>query len=92
MQLPSRSASVETIQSWLVLQVASHAKVDPTEIDILEPFSRYGLDSLSSVTLVANLESWLENPLPATLFWDYPTIEDLARYLAAEAASLNSVG
>jgi acyl carrier protein len=86
MQPPRRSASADTIQSWLVAQMAAHASMPAAEVDVRESFARYGLDSLASVTLVAELESWLDRELPATLFWDYPSIESLAHYLVAEAA------
>lgn len=55
-------------------------------IDHHQPLQELGLDSLMAVELRnllgGNLE--LERPLPATLVFDYPTVENLADYLMNE--------
>jgi acyl carrier protein len=78
LQLPD----IEAIQSWLVAHLAKIIEVSPAEINIQTPFDRYGLDSVAVVTLIGDLEEWLGRELPATLAWDHPNIEELARYLA----------
>lgn len=55
-----------------------------SEIEIDAPFSKYGMDSLAFVTLSSELEDWLGIEIEPTLGWDYPTIEKMAEYLAAE--------
>ena len=75
---------VTAIQNWLLKELAEKLSVDVEAIDTREPLTRYGLDSIDAVTLVGDLEDWLESELPSTLFWDYPTIEQSARYLVAE--------
>jgi len=77
--------SAETIQAWLVSRLARELRVEPHEIDSRDPFSYYGLDSRTAVTLSGELEDWLGRRLSPTLLWDYPTIEALARYLAQES-------
>lgn len=72
---------IETVQTWLVKQLAEQLSLDPTAIKVSEPLTRYGLDSIDAVTLVGDLEDWLELDLPDTLFWDHPTIEKSAQYL-----------
>jgi len=52
------------------------------EIDVRETFSNYGLDSRTAIGLSGEFERWLGRPLPATLVWDYPTIELMAQVLA----------
>jgi len=47
-----------------------------------------GLDSLLALELRKRLQSAVEHPLPATLAFDFPTIADLARYLAKDVLSL----
>ncbi|MFJ8255110.1 amino acid adenylation domain-containing protein [Streptomyces sp. NPDC094466] len=46
-----------------------------------EPFLALGLDSLAAVDLVRQLERELGRPLPATLFFEYRTIAELAAHL-----------
>lgn len=77
--------SAQEIQDRLVAQVSRLTGLAPEEIDVGEPYRRYGLDSVAVVTVVADLEAWLgcrfrENPLE-----DHPTIASLARYLAEQA-------
>lgn len=78
----ANTTPVEAIQNWLVNQLASQLSLDTSKIKVSEPLTRYGLDSIDAVTMVGDLEDWLELELPSTLFWDYPTIEKSAQYLA----------
>lgn len=71
----------QAIQSWLVQQLAQILSLDTKTINITEPLTRYGLDSIDAVTLVGDLEDWLDVELPSTLFWDHPTIEKSSQYI-----------
>ena len=87
LQNPSSSeseSSVLKIQSWLVEQIADVLSLDPTTIDVKQPLTRYGLDSIDAVTLVGDLEDWLDLELPSTLLWDYPSIEKASAYMVEE--------
>jgi acyl carrier protein len=83
-QRPSHTA--EAIQAWLVSRLIKELKVDPHDLDVGKPFSRYGLDSLATVALICDLEDWLGCRLPDVLLDKYPTIETLARHLAEHSA------
>ena len=85
-QIDLRSA--EAIQQWLLAQLAERLGIAPHDIDIREPFDSYGLSSREAVTLSGELEDWLGVRLSATLMYEYPTVEALARYLAAPAPSV----
>lgn len=82
---PSSSNAVDTIQEWLVNQIAKQLGINAQTIKVTEPLTRYGLDSIDSVTIVGELEDWLDAELPPTLLWDYPTIEKASQYLVNEA-------
>ena len=78
----SNSNSKQAIQIWLVSKLAEQLSLDPNSINVDEALTRYGLDSIDAVTMVGDLEDWLDLELPSTLFWDYPTIAKSAQYLA----------
>jgi len=80
--LERRHRTVEEIQSWLILRIALIAEMEPGEIDAREAFSYYGLSSVAAIGLSADLEDWLGYRLSPTLAFDYPTVENLAEYLA----------
>lgn len=71
----------EAIQEWLLSKLSEALAADPSEIDVREPLSTYGLGSITAVTMTGDLESWLRIELSPTLFWEYPTIEGLTVYL-----------
>jgi acyl carrier protein len=73
----------EAIAAWLVSKITEHLKISNNEIDIREPFSVYGLDSISIVNLSGQLENWLGCRVSPTVLYDYPTIEALAQHLEA---------
>jgi len=78
-----RKISEETIQLWLIKQIASTTGLLHQQIDISEPFSSYGIDSVVAVALSAELANWLGQDIDPTITWDYPTVKMLARHLAA---------
>ena len=84
------SRLVETIQAWMVTRLAEELKLAPAEINIQMPLVNYGFDSIVAFTLTGELADRLGRDLPATLFWDYPTIEILARHLAEELSGVQS--
>ena len=77
-------AAAAEIQRFLIVELARRIEVEPELIDPRQPFERYGLDSLNALRLSAELEARIGCRLPATVVWEYPTIESLARYLAFE--------
>jgi acyl carrier protein len=70
----------EAIRSWLITNIASVVNMDPSSIDVQQTFDNYGLDSLQAVSLSGDLETWLSREISPTV--DYPTVEQLARYLS----------
>lgn len=81
---PVKASPVEAIQAWLVAQIADVLSIDPATIEVAQPLTRYGLDSIDAVTLVGDLEDWLDLELPSTLLWDYPSIEKASAFMVEE--------
>lgn len=51
-----------------------------------QPFTEGGLDSLGAVELRTQLTTDFSVDLPATLAYDYPTVEALSQYIAAQVS------
>jgi acyl carrier protein len=69
------------IERWLSAAFASRLKLD--NVDPERPLSEYGVDSMVAVRMLDRLEQWLNRSLPATLFFEYSTIRELAIALAS---------
>jgi myxalamid-type polyketide synthase MxaB len=50
-------------------------------IELRQGLKELGMDSITSMEMRSQLEKVLETALPATLLFDYPTLETLANYL-----------
>jgi microcystin synthetase protein McyG len=61
-------------------------------IDIQQPLKELGLDSLMAVELRNALGEGLGQTLPATLLFDYPSVEEVTGYLAKEILFLEPAG
>ncbi|MFJ4795995.1 beta-ketoacyl synthase N-terminal-like domain-containing protein [Kitasatospora purpeofusca] len=55
---------------------------DPSAIDSAAPLAGLGFDSMRTLELRSRLELSLGVPLPATLGWQYPTLDALVPFLA----------
>ena len=82
----ARSQSYDAIRDWLVARIAAQTGVAAAQIDVADPFTRYGLDSQRAVILSGELQDWLGRPLPATIAYDFPTTDALARHLSSQPA------
>jgi acyl carrier protein len=72
----------QEIEKWLIEQIAGILYLDPQQIDPQATFNSYGLSSRDAVMLSGDLEEWLGRRLSPTLVYEYPTIDNLAEYLA----------
>nr|VFK60339.1 MAG: 8-amino-7-oxononanoate synthase [Candidatus Kentron sp. UNK]VFK69214.1 MAG: 8-amino-7-oxononanoate synthase [Candidatus Kentron sp. UNK] len=84
---PTEFRTTKTIiTDWLATRIGQLAGIPPEQIDTGRPFAHYGLNSVAAVGLSGDLGEWLGQPLAATLAYDYPTIDAMARYLAGPQA------
>jgi myxalamid-type polyketide synthase MxaE and MxaD len=71
------------LESYLQQQVAQVLKLNLARVEPSKPLGLMGVDSLMGLELRNRLESELRLPFSATLVWNYPTIADMASYLAS---------
>jgi amino acid adenylation domain-containing protein len=84
---PRQGPSDDEIRTWLSARLANHLKVPVERLDSSQPFARYGLDSVTLVSLAGELETWLGRTVAPTMLYDEPTIDALARRLAGNEPS-----
>src|SRR5205085_7653712 len=70
--------NLEEITEWLRLQFAAKIGLIPSEVDINQPITRYGLDSLIAVELTHRIEASLGIALSMTSFLESSSISQLA--------------
>lgn len=63
-------------------------RLQPGVIDRNQPLSELGLDSLMAVELRNSLRASVGRPLPATLLFDFPTVQTLSDHLAFSVLGL----
>ena len=69
----------------MVAKLAEALQVEESAIDTGLPLTGYGLESITVFTLTGDLADWLGQDIPATLLWEYPTVEAAAQYLAEQS-------
>lgn len=77
--IPTRTQ--EELEQWLASYLASQLGLEAEEIDVDTPFADWGVDSSVAVSAVCELERGFSTQLDPTLFWEYPTIRQLSKYL-----------
>lgn len=65
-------------------QLVQSVGISAGDVKADQPLVRYGLDSPDALSLALTFEQALGVSLPATLFWDYPTLGALAEYVWRE--------
>ncbi|MEY4582742.1 MAG: hypothetical protein RL701_7445, partial [Pseudomonadota bacterium] len=82
-QVPSQRR-IAAIEHFLRSQVAERAQLSPADVELSVPLANFGIDSVATIELAEALESWLGEPVPATLTADHPTIAAIARALVTQ--------
>ena len=77
--------SAAVIQRFMQERIAAALEVDAETLDPTAPVTSYGLDSIAAFTLTLELAEFLERDLPASLFWEFPSIVKLSQQLAEQA-------
>ncbi len=87
------SLTLAEVERWLIEKLAALVGMPAQVVDPRQPFAYYGLDSLASVQLAEEISVRMRFKVVPTVFWDYPSISQLALFLVREtAASLTGTG
>ncbi len=74
----------EAIEAWLTTQLAVRLGVNPSEIDVNQPITRYGLDSLAAIELAHSLEKSVGVRLPMASFLESYSLSQLVGQALAQ--------
>ena len=74
------------IRDWCTDFFAKRLKVPASQIEPHANFTSLGIDSMTSIIFVADLEDWLGLDLPQNTFFEHPSIHELAHFLAGRLA------
>jgi acyl carrier protein len=72
------------LETFLQEQVGAVLKRPASRIELTKPLRAMGLESLMALELRNRLEAATHMRLPATLAWNHPTVELLARFIASK--------
>jgi acyl carrier protein len=77
----------QEISELCVASLANVLRISKDRIDTGTKFNRLGLDSAMVVYVMMELEEKLDLELSMDDFYDYPTVDELSRYLAEKRAA-----
>jgi len=81
--LPPAVLTAHAVRRWLVTRISTLLAVPAAAVHPDVALSELGLSSVQAVQLAADLEDWSGRPIPATFVYEFPTIGEAARHLAA---------
>lgn len=81
------SRSAQQIQDWMTNRLSQLLGATPREIDPHEPIRRYGLDSVTLVAFISDLEEWLGYRFHSNPLTEDSTLETLAAFLAKQTSA-----
>src|SRR5438045_1673971 len=80
-----QSVTEESVRRHLIEQIAQRARITPEEVDVDRPLEEFGLASRDAVAIAGELEEMVGRSLPATLVWEFPTINRISVAIATGA-------
>ncbi|TCS93647.1 SDR family NAD(P)-dependent oxidoreductase [Hazenella coriacea] len=72
---------VDVTQAWLIELFSKELKIDPTQLEIDEPFQEYGVDSIILAQLLQQINQKLLGNIDPSTLYEYPTIQSFAVWL-----------
>lgn len=88
---PAGPRSRQEIEQWMIATIANRVDLPQSRVQVSTPFLEFGIGSLDTVQIAAELEEWLGQPISPTSIYNYPNIQSLARWLGDSANNSNGV-
>ena len=82
----ARRAGGSGIERWVIERVAFYLDCSVRDIDPVMPLAETGIDSASAVGLCGDVEDHWQIDADPTLVFDYPTIAEIAGFIAEQLA------
>jgi len=80
---PQTKLDCPELERWFIARLARSLKLEADQIDLHEPLLRYGLDSVESVRISADLEIWLGFQLDK-LILEFPDAVSFLSFVSEE--------
>lgn len=71
------------VSDWLVVRLAAVLRMNSKLMDRDELFANFGLDSSVAIAITGELQDWLNIQIDPTVFWEYPSINQMSDHLFA---------
>ncbi|KFA87937.1 condensation domain-containing protein, partial [Archangium violaceum] len=86
----ARPESPEALEAWLRTRFARRLRMQPEQLDVHEPLTRYGVDSLAAVEFSHEVEKGLGLSLPMEVVLSGPSLAQLVERLSSQAPRASS--
>lgn len=86
--LSSLSHRPRSIERWVIERVAFYLDCGVRDVDPTVPLCETGIDSASAIGLCGDVEDHWQIDADPTLVFDYPTISDIAAFIAGQLAPM----
>lgn len=77
-----------SIERWVTERVAFYLECRVRDVDPTVPLAETGIDSASAIGLCGDVEDRWQIDADPTLVFDYPTISDIAAFIAGQLAPM----
>ncbi len=89
--IANKSLEEKDIIKWLQNAIGEELNITPSQIETNRSFSELGFKSLHSIRLSGKLSEYINKEISPTLFYNYPNIERLSKYILEDnIISINS--
>ena len=85
-----REASAAEIEGWIIARIAELVNVAPETVSRDADFESFGIDSARAISLIVDLENWLNLPdeLPLELLFEAGSIGQASENIATAAQEM----
>lgn len=87
---PAEGLSVEAVEQKVTEVLCRTIKIQPGDVNEEISFKEMGVDSISSVEIVRDLNGIFQINMDGVQLYDYPTLPELSRYIFQEIGKLGS--